>query len=70
MAIMNDRAALRSGEETMSGLAQMLSNQLRTPVMDATGLAAKYDLAMTWVPGDSPDNQGRIFIQPCRSNWG
>lgn len=70
MAIMNDRAALRCGEETMSGLAQMLSNQLRTPVMDETGLKAKYDVAMTWVPGDSADNPGPTIYTALQEQLG
>jgi uncharacterized protein (TIGR03435 family) len=49
---------------TLSALVSMLGNQLGRPVMDKTGLTAKYDISLQWafddrqgqaVPGASPD---------------
>jgi uncharacterized protein (TIGR03435 family) len=70
MVSMNGRAAMRSGEETMPGLAAQLSGQLRQPVTDATGLQGKYDIAMTWVPGDAPDNPGPTIYTALQEQLG
>jgi uncharacterized protein (TIGR03435 family) len=70
MSISNDRAAASSSEEAMSEFAGMLAGQLRLPVIDATGLTGKYDLAMTWVPGDSPDNPGPTIYAALQEQLG
>jgi uncharacterized protein (TIGR03435 family) len=70
MSISNDRAAMRSSDEAMSDFAGALSNQLRQPVIDATGLNGKYDIAMTWVPGDSPDNPGPTIYTALQEQLG
>jgi uncharacterized protein (TIGR03435 family) len=70
MAIMNNRAALRSPDETMPNFATLLASQLRLPVVDATGLNGKYDIAMSWVPGDSPDNPGPTIYAALQEQLG
>jgi uncharacterized protein (TIGR03435 family) len=70
MAIMNNRAALRSPDETMPNFAALLAGQLRLPVIDATGLNGKYDIAMSWVPGDSPDNPGPTIFAALQEQLG
>jgi uncharacterized protein (TIGR03435 family) len=70
MSISNDRAAVSSSEEAMSEFAGMLSGQLRLPVIDATGLTGKYDLAMTWVPGNAPDNPGPTIYTALQEQLG
>jgi uncharacterized protein (TIGR03435 family) len=70
MAIMNDRAALRSGGGTMSEFAVSVSNQLHQPVTDATGLNGKFEIAMYWVPGDSPNNPGPTIFQAVQDQLG
>lgn len=71
MAIMNDRAALRSGGGTMEELAVNLSNQLHQPVHDDTGLQGKYDIVMTWVPGEpKAEDPGPSIFQALKDQLG
>jgi len=69
MAIMNGRAAMRS-EESIAQLAQMLANQLHQAVIDATGLSGKYEIGLTWVPGDAPDNPGPTIFAALQEQLG
>ena len=46
----NDSARWVSPNETMPHLADFLSPGLDRPVIDATGLAAKYDVTLYWAP--------------------
>ena len=39
----------------MSILAQLLSSRLDRPVLDQTGLTARYDFKLEWIPDDGPD---------------
>ena len=41
--------------DSMKSFAETLSHQVHRTVIDKTGLAEKYDLAMKWTPEDSPD---------------
>lgn len=73
MAIMNNRAAMRNGQSTMDELARTLSNQLRQPVTNATGLKGKYDISMTWVPegrAASDDDAGPGIFQALQEQLG
>jgi uncharacterized protein (TIGR03435 family) len=71
MTMMRGRGAMRSDEETMAGFAETLSNQLRQPVIDATGLSGKYDIAMYWIPGDpTPDSPGPSLFQALQEQLG
>lgn len=71
MAIMNDRAALRSGGGTIAEFAVNVSNQLHQPVIDATGLNGKYDITMTWVPGEpKADDPGPSLFQALQDQLG
>jgi len=51
MAVMNGKARMYNPEETMTMLAGFLSGQMGAPVTDATGLAGKYEISLTWVAG-------------------
>jgi len=46
-------ARIRSDAQTMAWLAQMLSGQMQTPVIDATGLTARYDYQLSWAYEES-----------------
>ncbi len=71
MAMMaNGRAAMRSDEETMEALTESVSNQLRQPVIDATGLKGKYSIAMFWVAGDAPDSPGPTIYNALQEQLG
>ena len=50
MMMMNGRARLQFGNQTMEQFVRMLSGQVGRPVTDATGLKSKYDLTLSWVP--------------------
>jgi len=59
MVIPNGHATMRSVEESMAEFAGRLSDQLRRPVSDATGLKGRYDFTLNWVmdgPGYSTDD--------------
>jgi uncharacterized protein (TIGR03435 family) len=47
------RARLLASEGTMAQLAEALSRQLKSIVMDETGLDGKYDLTLSWKLDDS-----------------
>jgi uncharacterized protein (TIGR03435 family) len=55
---MPGRARLTATAQTMQDLANRLTNQLNRPVIDNTGLAAKYDFILTYAP-DSNEGPGR-----------
>lgn len=48
--MMPGRARMMGIKQTMQDLAQRLSQQLNRPVIDATGLTAKYDFTLTYAP--------------------
>jgi uncharacterized protein (TIGR03435 family) len=48
MSIIPGHARIRSDAQTMPWLAQMLSAQMQSPVVDGTGLTAKYDYQVSW----------------------
>ena len=58
MMMMPGRARLTATAQTMQDLANRLSFQLNRPVIDNTGLAAKYDFILTYAP-DPNEGPGR-----------
>jgi uncharacterized protein (TIGR03435 family) len=50
MMLMNGRSRMIGNGQTISALAEMLGNQLGFPVVDATGLKAKYDFTLDFSP--------------------
>ena len=56
--MMPGRARLIANAQTMQDLANRLSNQLNRPVIDNTGLTAKYDFVLTYAP-DPNEGPGR-----------
>lgn len=56
MAVAAGHARLRSRDQDMRWFTEMLSGQLRTAVIDATGLTGKYDFVVSWSHGDNPDS--------------
>jgi len=53
MMMMNGRGHLNAKMMGMSGLVNMLSNQLDRPVLDETGLKGNYDFTLDWTPDES-----------------
>src|SRR5205823_2257218 len=47
MMMMPGRARMMAQQQTMTDLANRLTGQLNRPVIDATGLTAKYDFTLT-----------------------
>jgi uncharacterized protein (TIGR03435 family) len=48
--MMNGNARMTASKQPMAGLAEMLSGQLDLPVVDMTGLTAKYDFTLYFAP--------------------
>jgi len=69
MAIMNNRAAARFTDASMTQLAALLQGQLDHPVTNATGLTGKYDFNLQWVTdglaplGDDPGPPLMVAVQ-------
>jgi uncharacterized protein (TIGR03435 family) len=55
MGLAPGHGRMRSTDQPLSWFVEMLSNQLRTPVIDATGLKAKYDFMVQWSWDEGPD---------------
>ena len=70
MSMTPDRATVRASETQMASLTAMLSGQLKQPVLDATGLTGRYDIALQWIPGDAPDNPGPTLFQALQEQLG
>ena len=55
------RATLNQVEESMEQLAKFLSARTQRPVIDATGLTAKYDLTLRFaMEGNGPSAEGEV----------
>jgi len=52
------RGSLTAKGMHMARLAEILTNRLSTPVIDATGLADGYDLKIEWAPDDAATQAG------------
>jgi uncharacterized protein (TIGR03435 family) len=57
------RARIVSRQETMEGLSRALGTLLKTKVVDATGLTAKYDFTVTYSDITSPALSGSVPAQ-------
>jgi uncharacterized protein (TIGR03435 family) len=57
MAMIPGHARIRAENQPMSWFAEILSNQLRSPVHDGTGLTAKYDFVLSWSWEEGPGAQ-------------
>lgn len=53
--VMRDRKMLSAPNTSMDDLAGTLSGQLGRPVVDATGLAGRYDIILKWMLDSVPD---------------
>jgi hypothetical protein len=49
---------IRSDGQTMAWFAHLLSGQLHTPVVDATGMVGKYDFLLSWSFEDNSAGDG------------
>ena len=58
MAVIPGHARMRSDGQTMAWFARMLAGQLHGPVIDATGLKAKYDFVVSWSFGENSPPAG------------
>jgi uncharacterized protein (TIGR03435 family) len=59
MAAVGGHARMRSMDQPLKWLADMLAGQLNCPVVDATGLTAKYDFTVSW----ASDEQSAVARQ-------
>src|SRR5438093_1564655 len=64
MMIMNGRFRMTANRQSMSGLAEMLGNQLGRPVVDMTGLTAKYDFTLDFAPEEGQRMMGPMGALP------
>jgi uncharacterized protein (TIGR03435 family) len=58
MMINNGRLQLTANRQPVSGIADMLSNQLGRPVVDQTGLTGKYDFTVEFTPEEGQMMRG------------
>lgn len=61
----NGHATMRCIDESMTEFARALSDQIRKPVIDVTGLAGHYDIVLNWIaegPGYVNDDPGGLTI--------
>jgi uncharacterized protein (TIGR03435 family) len=59
MMMMPGRARLTATQQTMQDFANRLTSQLNRPVVDSTGLTAKYDFILTYAPDPNEGPGGR-----------
>jgi uncharacterized protein (TIGR03435 family) len=59
MMMMPGRARFTANQQTMQDLANRLTSQLNRPVIDNTGLTAKYDFVLTYAPDPNEGPGGR-----------
>jgi uncharacterized protein (TIGR03435 family) len=64
MMIMNGRFRMTANQQTMSGLSEMLGNQLGRPVVDMTGLTKKYDFTLDFAPEEGQRMMGPMGAIP------
>jgi uncharacterized protein (TIGR03435 family) len=70
-AIMNNRASGQWFRVAIQKLVTELDYQTEKPVVDATGLTGKYDLAMRWVPDTTrPDGDGPSLFTALQDQLG
>jgi len=70
-ATMGNRASGQWFRVTMQRLVTELDHQLNKPVVDATGLNGKYDLALHWVPDPTrPDGDGPSLFAALQEQLG
>ena len=71
-ASVNGRARMRVLNATMEQLASKLSNQLDLPVIDATGLAGRYDFDLYWAgrSADGADDPSPNLFSAVESQLG
>ncbi len=55
---------MSSNGQTMSGLVNMLANQLGKPVQDDTGLKGKYDFSLDFAPEEGQRMMGAMGPMP------
>jgi uncharacterized protein (TIGR03435 family) len=66
MAAIPGHARIGSDNQTMAWLAKMLTGQLQSPVIDATGLTAKYDFLLSWAFEDNSASDGAAALDAYR----
>jgi uncharacterized protein (TIGR03435 family) len=64
MMMMNGRFRMAANQQSMSGLTEMLGNQLGRPVVDMTGLTAKYDFTLDFAPEPGQRMMGPMGAMP------
>lgn len=65
MVMMNNgRLRLVGNKQPVSAMTDMLSNQLGRPVVDMTGLTAKYDFTLDFMPEEGQMMRGPMGAMP------
>jgi uncharacterized protein (TIGR03435 family) len=62
--MMNGRLRLSANSQTMPRFAEMLANQLGTPVLDLTELKGKYDFTLDYAPDETTQMRGPMGAMP------
>jgi uncharacterized protein (TIGR03435 family) len=70
MFMVSGRARLTATAQSMQALADRFSNQLNRPVIDNTGLTAKYDFTLTYAPAPNEGLLGGGPGQAIAANGG
>jgi uncharacterized protein (TIGR03435 family) len=65
MALGNGHGRMRSDNQPIAWFAHMLSQQLAGPVVDSTGLQAKYDFTVSWAFKDGAGVSDLELFQPA-----
>ena len=64
MMFMNGRFRMTASQQSMAGLTGMLGNLLDRPVLDMTGLTAKYDFTLEFAPEEGQRMMGPMAMLP------
>jgi uncharacterized protein (TIGR03435 family) len=75
VAMVPGHGRLRSDDRPIEWFAGILANQLGSPVMDATGLKAKYDFVLSWAwdpdsPGGAVAGSADSLVRGVQSQLG
>jgi uncharacterized protein (TIGR03435 family) len=66
--VINGNYHLRLASETMDELSAQLTNEIRLPVNNATGLDGGFDIGLTWARQESDSPQGGAPSEPTETS--
>jgi uncharacterized protein (TIGR03435 family) len=74
MAMARDRVRWRFGDESMDDFAEVLGGYIHQPVLNATGLAGKYDFVISWfaapLEANAPADSGPSLLMAVQEQLG